>query len=78
VASEADLASMLDKHMVDQNPYYKDLITGRVLQELKLFMVRPGGFKAMMESRGKLGGQNKVPRLANDRKIADHLSKYKA
>ena len=61
--------------MQQQNSYYKDLITGKVLQPLKITVVKKEGFKNYMKSVGKLGGQNKVPRLANDRKIADALYK---
>jgi hypothetical protein len=67
------LAQLLDAEMVAQNPYYKDLIVGKVLRPLKVTVIKLGGFHAMMEKRGKLGGQNKVPRLANDRSVADLL-----
>lgn len=73
--NEARLAQLLDQAMMDQNPYYKDLIVGKVLQPLKISRVKSGGFEQMMRSRGKLGGQNKPPRLANDRQIADMLSR---
>jgi hypothetical protein len=56
-----------------QNIYYKDLITGKVLQPLKLTILQANAFIDYMKSEGKLGGQNKVPRLANDRVIADKL-----
>jgi hypothetical protein len=58
-----------------QNIYYKDLITGKVLQPLKLTILKPNAFIDYMKSQGKLGGQNKVPRLANDRLIADGLGR---
>jgi hypothetical protein len=64
----------LEKKMNDLNPYYKDLIHGKILQPLKITAIKSGGFNAYMKSQGKLGGQNKLPRLANDRKIADQLS----
>ncbi len=64
----------LEKKMNDLNPYYKDLIYGKILQPLKITAIKSGGFNAYMKSQGKLGGQNKLPRLANDRKIADQLS----
>lgn len=57
------------------NSYYNDLIVGRVLQPLVLREVPKNGFRKYMASIGKLGGQNKVPRLANDRKIAEKLKK---
>ena len=67
-------ARELDAAMVQQNIYYQDLITGGVLQPLKLTPLGAGAFREYMKSEGKLGGQNKVPRLSNDRKIADRLS----
>ncbi|MBS3992882.1 MAG: GH3 auxin-responsive promoter family protein [Bacteroidetes bacterium] len=66
----------LDKNMQDQNSYYFDLIEGKVLQTLKVKKVVKNGFQEYMKSIGKLGGQNKVPRLSNDRKIADKLKIY--
>ncbi len=67
---------ILDTTLQKQNSYYFDLIEGKVLQLLKITQVRTGGFRAYMESIGKLGGQNKIQRLANDRKLADGLSPY--
>lgn len=72
----ADLTSfseLLDQKMQEQNVYYLDLITGKVLQPLKISKVVKNGFQEYMKSIGKLGGQNKVPRLSNDRKIANNL-----
>jgi hypothetical protein len=69
------VAEDIDKLMQEQNTYYKDLITGKILQPLKINKLRRNSFNAFMKSQGKLGGQNKVPRLANDRKIADALLK---
>jgi hypothetical protein len=63
----------LDSEMVKQNTYYNDLITGNILRTLKLTTLPKGAFIDYMKSIGKLGGQNKVPRLANDRKVADAL-----
>ena len=68
----------LDRKMCEQNPYYKDLIEGKVLKELKITSLKSGAFNQYMKSQGKLGGQNKVPRLANDRKIAKELEKLMA
>ena len=59
--------------MQSQNTYYKDLIDGKVLRPLVVSKVKKGGFIQYMKSVGKLGGQNKVPRLANNRDIADKL-----
>ncbi len=69
----AAFAKELDAAMVGQNIYYQDLIEGKVLRPLVVRSVIPGGFRAYMATQGKLGGQNKVPRLSNDRKIADAL-----
>ena len=52
----------------------KDLISGGILKPLQLTVISKNGFRNYMKSIGKLGGQNKVPRLANDRKIADKLN----
>jgi len=68
------LASLLDASMQRRNIYYRDLIQGNVLRPAVLTFVRSGAFNDYMRSVGKLGGQNKVPRLANDRGIADGLS----
>lgn len=63
----------LDKNLRELNSYYNDLITGNVLQPLKISQVKKNGFNEYMKSQGKLGGQNKTPRLSNDRKIADEF-----
>ncbi|NAS10987.1 GH3 auxin-responsive promoter family protein [Poritiphilus flavus] len=67
---------LLDLSLQKQNSYYFDLIDGKILQRLKVTPVRVGGFRAYMKSIGKLGGQNKVQRLANDRKVADGLQEF--
>lgn len=67
------LADFMDKALQNQNTYYFDLIEGKVLQPLKIISVRVNSFNDYMKSQGKLGGQNKTPRLSNDRKIADSL-----
>lgn len=64
----------VDARMRAQNIYYDDLITGNILRPLKMNALRKDAFRDYMKSQGKLGGQNKVPRLSNDRKIADWLS----
>ena len=66
-------AEKIDNEMKKQNSYYLDLIVGKVLRPLKISVVTLGGFKHYMKTIGKLGGQNKIPRLSNDRTIADHL-----
>lgn len=68
------IAKKLDASMQQQNSYYFDLIEGKVLQPLKIKALPKNSFQAYMKSQGKLGGQNKVPRLANDRKIANFFS----
>lgn len=65
----------IDELLQEQNSYYKDLITGNMLKTLVISKVPKNGFQKYMKSVGKLGGQNKVPRLSNDRKIADELEK---
>ena len=65
----------IDETLQNQNSYYKDLIQGKVLRQLQITKVKKDGFKTYMKTIGKLGGQNKTPRLANDRKIADSLKK---
>ncbi len=66
----------LESEMLNQNIYYKDLIHGRIIKPLKVISVKKGGFNEYMKSVGRLGGQNKVPRLSNDRKIVDKLNTY--
>ncbi len=66
----------LDHHLCEKNSYYNDLISGHILSTLRITPVRKNGFIDYMKSIGKLGGQNKVPRLSNDRKIADELGKW--
>lgn len=66
----------IDAALQKKNIYYKDLITGNVLQPLVLRSVEKGSFVQYMKSQGKLGGQNKVPRLSNDRTIADELTPF--
>ncbi|MBS1690058.1 MAG: GH3 auxin-responsive promoter family protein, partial [Bacteroidetes bacterium] len=66
----------VDKHLRAKNIYYDDLITGSILQPLKLRVMSPHTFIEYMKSVGKLGGQNKVPRLSNDRKLAEALEQW--
>ncbi len=69
-------AAELDREMVKQNIYYEDLITGNILRPLVLRSMQAGAFREYMKAQGKLGGQNKVPRLSNDRKIAEALEAW--
>ena len=67
-------AEAIDHAMRKQNMYYDDLIVGNILQKVVLTKVAKNGFQEYMKSIGKLGGQNKIPRLSNDRKIVDLLN----
>lgn len=68
-----EVAAFMDKTLQKQNSYYQDLIKGKVLQPLKITSLPKDAFNDYMKSQGKLGGQNKIPRLSNDRKIAEAL-----
>lgn len=67
----------LDEQLRKRNTYYDDLISGNILQKLHISLLKKNAFQEYAKSQGKLGGQNKIPRLANDRKIADLLEIYK-
>ncbi len=69
----AKFVANLDKKMTELNVYYQDLIVGSILKPLEINSLKKDSFINYMKSIGKLGGQNKVPRLSNDRKIADLL-----
>jgi len=69
-------ASKVDSNLRAKNIYYDDLIAGNILQPLQIHPVKKNGFIDYMKSIGKLGGQNKVPRLSNDRSFAEPLEKY--
>lgn len=69
-----EFSKALDIEMRKQNIYYDDLIKGKVLKSINISLVVERGFESYMKKIGKLGGQNKVPRLSNDRKIANRLS----
>lgn len=69
-------ARRLDERMRKLNIYYDDLITGNILRPLEITALQTDAFREYMKTQGKLGGQNKVPRLANDRKIADALAQW--
>ena len=71
-----DFKFLVDEALQKQNSYYKDLILGNVLRPLEITLISKNGFREYMKSIGKLGGQNKVPRLSNDRKIADKLNAF--
>ncbi|WP_175620183.1 GH3 auxin-responsive promoter family protein [Chryseobacterium schmidteae] len=67
----------LDDQLRKRNTYYDDLIVGNILQKLHISKLQKNAFQEYAKAEGKLGGQNKIPRLANDRKIADLLKIYK-
>ena len=71
----AAFAATVDEHMREKNIYYDDLIRGNILKPLVIRPLKKNAFIDFMRSQGKLGGQNKVPRLSNDRKIASELEK---
>jgi GH3 auxin-responsive promoter len=75
-ADMAAFAKKIDDHLRLKNVYYDDLIGGNILDILKISPVKKNGFIDYMKSIGKLGGQNKVPRLSNDRKIAEELKNW--
>lgn len=68
--------SELDLQLRQRNTYYDDLISGNILQPLIITKLKKNAFQDYAKSEGKLGGQNKIPRLANDRKIADFLENF--
>ena len=72
----ADFALAIDAHLRKKNIYYNDLIAGGILQPLKIRSLKKQSFIEYMKSIGKLGGQNKVPRLSNDRQLADSIRKW--
>ena len=72
----AAFAKKVDDNLRTKNVYYDDLVGGNILQQLKIAPVKKNGFIDYMKSVGKLGGQNKVPRLSNDRKIAEELKTF--
>ncbi|MCB9284951.1 MAG: GH3 auxin-responsive promoter family protein [Lewinellaceae bacterium] len=67
----------LDQALMEQNIYYRDLIEGKILRPAVVTPLQRDAFRNYMKTQGKLGGQNKVPRLSNDRKIADELARFK-
>jgi len=75
-ANLGEFEKKIDDNLRQKNVYYDDLIKGNILQPLKITSLQKNGFINYMKSQGKLGGQNKVPRLSNDRIIADELKNY--
>ena len=72
-----DFRKNLDQEMRKRNTYYDDLISGNILQPLVISKLKKNAFQDYARSEGKLGGQNKIPRLANDRKIGDFLGELR-
>ncbi len=70
------LAKKLNQNLKMRNAYYKDLIDGKVLKDLEIIVVKKDTFKNYMKEIGKLGGQNKLPRLSNDRKIVEGIDRH--
>jgi len=78
--SPADLQAFekdINLHLRELNPYYDDLISGNILKAPEVVILKKEAFRNYMKSIGKLGGQNKVPRLSNDRTLADDLLRYR-
>ena len=73
-----DFRKKLDEEMRKRNTYYDDLISGNILQPLIVSQLKKNAFQDYAKSEGKLGGQNKIPRLANDRKIGNFLERLKS
>ena len=69
-------SAKIDASMQTQNIYYSDLIEGKILRPLVIRQVKKGGFHEYMKSIGKFGGQNKIPQLSDDRKIASVLENF--
>ena len=72
----AAFAASLNEGLSNKNVYYQDLMQGNILLPLQIRPVQKNGFIQYMKLEGKLGGQNKVPRLSNDRKIAEGLQQF--
>ena len=70
-----DFSHYLNQRMIAQNIYYNDLVNSGVIDALKIYTVKSGGFGEYMKSIGKFGGQNKCPHLSNKRNIGDFLLK---
>jgi hypothetical protein len=77
-ANLSSFSQKVDEKLRSKNVYYDDLVAGNILEPLKISLVKKNGFIDYMKSIGKLGGQNKVPRLSNDRKLAEELAAFVA
>ena len=70
-----EFSKSLNSAVCNRNIYYRDLIEGKVLKELEIVVVKKGAFKNYMKAKGKLGGQNKIPRLSNNRELIEAVLK---
>ena len=70
-----EFSNRLNSALCNKNIYYRDLIKGKILKELEIVVVKKGAFKNYMRSKGKLGGQNKIPRLSNNRELIEGVLK---
>ena len=71
-----EIEEILDQKMQERNIYYRDLVKGKILKNLEIRCVKKGGFNKHMKSLGKFGGQNKVPKLSNNRNFVEGLKNY--
>lgn len=76
-ANLTQFALDVDQKLCELNSYYDDLIRGNIIRTLQITALQPDAFQQYMKALGKLGGQNKVPRLSNDRALADQIQAYK-
>ena len=75
-ADLSQFASLLDRRLQEINSDYEAKRYKNItLQHLEIIEARQGLFNDWMKMRGKLGGQNKVPRLSNNRDILEQLLK---
>ena len=71
-----EIEEILDQKMQERNIYYRDLVKGKILKNLEIRRVKKGGFNKHMKFLGKFGGQNKVPKLSNNRNFVEGLKNY--
>jgi len=71
-----EIERLIDEKMCAQNPYYADLIKGKVISPMKIVQVKPKGFEQCFLEDGKIDGQNKIPVLANNRDLVDRLAEF--
>ena len=70
------IAEFIDSTLQNKNSYYKDLIENKILDKLKIRRIKKDGFKTYLVSVNKYGEQFKVPRLNNDRMVAQSMSNF--